>query len=172
MKRLITTYIISVLLVSGCSSSKDASPKFHQPHYLDTEIKDLTQELIAEQRMLARVASAKLEATESAEQRKARISRSKEIPIGFDKRVPLDITNDIETTLRAIAAVVGWGAERVYVLGNPPATPIIVKVSLEKYEPIYNAIEQIDAQIGGIVDIRIDPNFETIVLKYNANTGS
>lgn len=170
---MIIRNIALVVMLSGCTSQVTNKQQIiSQPHYLDVEVKDLAQELIHEQRLLARVRNAKLTAIETKEQRKARISRTKQIPIGFDKKVSLSMVNELSVVLRGISAVVGWGAESVYEIGRKPASPVIVRINIKPTEPIYNAIEQIDSQIGGIVSIRIDPNFETIIIKYNTETGS
>lgn len=169
---MIIRNILLVLMISGCSSkSIHQQQTIKQPHYLDVEVKDLTQELIHEQRLLARVRNAKLTALESKENREARISRSKQIPVGFDKKVSLNMVNELSVVLRGISAVVGWGAKNVHEIGRKPAAPVIVRVNVKPTEPIYNAIEQIDSQVGGIVSVRIDPNFETIIIKYKTETG-
>lgn len=164
--------MIAICTSTACSTTDKinttAPDPAKTPHYLDSEIRELSATLIDEQRKLARIRQSKLDALLTDEDRKRQQSMNSQIIAGFDKRVDLwELENDIETVLRGIAALVGWGADRVYPMGIRPANGLLVKVRL-KNEMIHNALDQIDVQVGTMVDIRIDPNFETIILSYKS----
>ena len=69
--------------------------------------------------------------------------------------------------MQAIAVNLGWDANRVYEVGHKPAMGVPVEIRLRQ-EPISLALEQLEVQVGHFVDIRIDPNFKSILITYQA----
>ncbi|MBF4437169.1 hypothetical protein ERJ77_22330, partial [Vibrio anguillarum] len=74
---------------------------------------------------------------------------------------------DVKIVLEGVAALLGWNANDVYEVGRKPAQGVPVNIDI-KQEPLMVALEQIKADSGHIADIRIDPNFKSILIEYKS----
>ncbi|MCC2524955.1 MULTISPECIES: DotD/TraH family lipoprotein [Vibrio] len=158
--------IVSCMILSACSSTSKvnhtAPPPDEKPHIIDQELRSKTQELLEEVRALALIRQAKAKGKSQTSQDKISAGFS-----GLDKRINFDCSCDLKVNMQALAVNLGWDANRVYEVGHKPAMGVPVEIKLRQ-EPISLALEQLEVQVGHFVDIRIDPNFKSILITYQA----
>lgn len=161
---------LTTLTIVGCSnvqSVNGTAPSTNStPHYIDTEISELSKELIDEQRKLALIRKTKYEATKP---KTTATLPSTVIFSGLEVKRSFSCYCDVKVTLEALSALLGWDVANVYEVGHKPANGLPVNVNI-KNQPLALMIEQLEAQIGNVADVRIDPNFESILIEYKILT--
>ena len=161
-------FILSCLVsltacVQKVATNPTAPAPSNKPNMIDTEIEDLSRQLIDEQRKLANIRQAKLDA--SFAQNKQPSSKLSKKFSGLDINRNFQCNCDIKTAMQAIAATLNWDVNKVLEIGRKPAQGVPVQIHL-KDQPLIVALEQIDIQTGHFTDIRIDPAFQTILITY------
>ncbi len=168
--RILAAFTLTLAL-SGCSSksvNNNAPAASELPHYVDTEIQDLARQYLDEQRHLANVRSAKQNALANSSQPVP--SPNGAIFSGLEtKRTILCEGCDIKVVSQAIAVLLGWDINSVYETGRKPALGVPVTIDLDN-QPLRIALEQIKADAGHVMDLRIDPNFKSMLIEYKTIT--
>ncbi len=165
--------IMCALLCSCAQTNKintTAPPPDQQPNLIDQELRANSQQLIDEIRSLADLRRTKQETMFAANKKASQKISSKFS--GLDKNIgKFDCNCDLKVAMQAVAVNLNWDMNSVYEIGRKPATGVPVEVKLRQ-QPLALALEQIDVQVGHFVDIRIDPNFQTILLSYKVLSNS
>ncbi len=163
-----TLFVLAIgMVITGCSNRITSNaPEQHQtPHYLDEEIKDLSIQLIDEQRRLANIRQANQQKKQHAQIAQSSAPESA-IFAGLETKRTIECQGcDIKVVAQAIAVLLGWDVNSVYELNRKPAQGVPVTIKLEN-EPLRRALEQIKHQAGHMMDLRIDPNFKSMVIEY------
>lgn len=161
---------VAAISIVGCSNvervNATAPSTNSTPHYIDSEISELSKELIDEQRQLALLRKTKYESTKPVES--ATLPNSV-IFSGLEVKRNFDCYCDARIALEALSALLGWNVENVYEVGHKPANGVPVNINI-KNQPLALMIEQLEAEIGHLADVRIDPNFESILIEYKTLT--
>lgn len=157
-----------ILTTLGCSTksvNSNAPLPSNKPHYIDTEIEQLAKQLIDEKRKLANIREAKLKATTSPQTNRAKVPQSA-IFSGLETKRTLKCEGcDLKVALQSIAVLLGWDINSVYEVGRKPAQGVPVSIELNN-EPLRIALQQIKMDAGHIMDLRIDPNFKSMLIEY------
>lgn len=164
--RIIVTLVFSGVLCACAPKvvTNDTAPPSNQPpNLIDTELKDLSRQLIDEHRKLANIRQTKQDSVFSKQQDTSRKARQKFSGLETNRNVRCQC--DIKTAMQAIAVNLNWDINKVLEIGHKPANGVPVQLRLDD-QPLSLALEQIDIQTGHFIDIRIDPNFETILITY------
>lgn len=161
---------LAMITIVGCSNVQSvngtAPSTTSTPHYIDAEISELSKELIDEQRKLALIRKAKYEATKP---KSTPTLPSSVLFSGLEVKRTFSCYCDVKITLEALSVLLGWNVENVYEIGHKPANGLPVNVHIED-QPLALMIEQLEAQIGNVADVRIDPNYESILIEYKILT--
>lgn len=166
-----TVALISI--VTGCSTqiqdqemNVTAPPAEKQPNLIDEEMKNKSQKLIEEWKKLANLRQVKQETALRADKKvSAQINKKFS---GLETEVSyFNCHCDLKTAMQSVATLLDWDMDKVFEVGMKPAQGVPVEVTL-KEQPLTFALEQIDVQVGHFVDIRLDPNFKTILITYRA----
>lgn len=161
----------TLVLLVGCANRttiNDTAPSAQasQPHFIDQEINTLAKQLIDETRNLANIRQAKLDATSTTATAKGAQPPKGAVFSGLDKVVTFQCEGcDVKVVLQGVAALLNWNIDDVYEYGRKPSHGTLVSARLNN-EPVVNILHQLDADIGHLASIRIDPNFKTILIKY------
>ncbi len=161
----LTTFLIAL---TGCSSTASVQPKVEEVSVEERVFGNLepyAQELLDELRLLAKTRSALAQASKGAEMRRQERMLSTYVIPGFDKRVDWSCGCEIETAMKGIAEIVGYGYQRVFTYGQKPPGGVWVDIQLND-DPIQDALRIIDAEKGAQVEIVVDNKLKTIVIKY------
>lgn len=162
---------MTLALIVGCTTqtnTNDTAPSAlaSQPHFIDQEINNLAKQLIDETRNLANIRQAKLDATSDRPAQRGVQPPKGAIFSGLDKVVSFQCEGcDVKVVLQGIAALLNWNIDDVYEYGRKPSHGTLVSARLDN-EPVANILHQLDADVGHLASIRIDPNFKTILIKY------
>ncbi|ELP5729326.1 DotD/TraH family lipoprotein [Vibrio vulnificus] len=162
---------VTLALIVGCTTqtnTNDTAPSAQaaQPHFIDQEINTLAKQLIDETRNLANIRQAKLDATSPPLAPRGTLPPKGAIFSGLDKVVTFQCEGcDVKVVLQGVAALLNWNIDDVYEYGRKPSHGTLVSARLNN-EPVVNILQQLDADIGHLASIRIDPNFKTILIKY------
>ncbi|CCO46809.1 putative Lipoprotein [Vibrio nigripulchritudo SOn1] len=160
--------MIMCALLSSCAqttkTNTGAPAPDQKPNLIDQELRSNSQQLLDEIRSLADLRRNSQESM-IANTGNGRNKISAKFS-GLDKNIgKFDCNCDLKVALQAIAVNLNWEMNRVYEVGRKPAMGVPVEVKLRE-QPLALALEQIDVQVGHFVDIRIDPNFKTILISY------
>lgn len=161
--------VVLGIIIGGCSSTKVINPTAPkvEPHYIDTEVEHLSKLLIDEQRHLANIREQKQKSAENPVAHNA-TSLNGAIMSGLETKRSLECQGcDVKIVLQAVAGLLGWPPENVYEIGRKPAQGLPTNINLRN-EPLIRVLEQVKVDTGHAVDIRIDPNFKTILIEYRA----
>lgn len=152
----------------GCTTksvNSNAPEPSRKPHYIDIEIERLAKQLIDEKRKLADIREAKLQAKATPTNRPPKIPQSA-IFSGLETQRTLKCEGcDLKVALQSIAVLLGWDVNSVYEVGRKPAQGVPVTIELNN-EPLRIALQQIKMDAGHIMNLRIDPNFKSMLIEY------
>ncbi len=165
-KQVFITGLLALTL-TGCATKVPTSDADvpQRPHYIDEEISDLANQHIDEQRRLANIRQAKQLAQTQGTTAKVP-TPSTAIFAGLETKRTMKCEGcDLKVAAQAIAVLLGWDANSVYELNRKPAQGVPVTINLNN-EPLRRALEQIKVDAGHIMDLRIDPNFKSMVIEY------
>lgn len=157
------------VIITGCSSTEVINPTAPkvEPHYIDTEVANLSKQLIDEQRHLANIREQKQKSLQSPSKQNVALP-SGAIMSGLETKRTLQCQGcDVKVVLEAVAGLLGWEPSNVYEIGRKPAQGLPTNINIRN-EPLMRVLEQIKVDTGHAADIRIDPNFKTILIEYRA----
>ncbi|EHD1698116.1 hypothetical protein JR728_003745 [Vibrio vulnificus] len=161
--------IAIICIITGCVSTvdvnKNAPPAGSKPNLIDAELKAKTTELIDAQNRLVNARKIKLDSLKNDASTESQVMSKKFS--GLDTIRDINCQCDLKTAMQVIAINLNWDMNKVFELGRKPAQGVPVTIR-QKGLPLAMAIESIDRQVGHFVDIRIDPNYETILIEYKA----
>ncbi|MEI8659200.1 DotD/TraH family lipoprotein [Vibrio sp. Hal054] len=162
--------LVSALSLVGCANKNEVAinqtapdAEHSRPTMIDQEIVSLSRQLIDETRKLANQRQLKLDST-FQEQKKVSSTKYKTFS-GLEVKRDFDCDCDIKTALQSLAINLNWDMDSVYEIGRKPAQGVPVEIHF-KNMPMSTMLEMLDVQVGSFVDIRLDPNFETILISY------
>lgn len=161
----------AVIFVNGCA---DKTVNAHAPiagttpHYLDAELSELARELVDEQRKLASIrqlANSPQMNQQASTNSRAAIPKNA-IFAGLETKRSVTCHGcDVKVVAQTIAVILGWDVNSVYEVGRKPPLGVPVNLNL-KNQPLRIALEQIKTDAGHIMDLRIDPNFKSMLIEY------
>ncbi|MCG9579874.1 hypothetical protein L1D14_27095 [Vibrio tubiashii] len=163
-------FIFLIIGLSGCGTTPKtnatAPPPDHQPNLIDVELKEKTQDLLEEWKRLANIRQAKNDSLYNKDKQVSAQLNKKfsglEANVGY-----FNCRCDLKVAMQGIATILDWDMEKVFETGLKPAQGVPVAVRLDD-QPLTLALEQVDIQVGHFADIRIDPNFKTILITYRS----
>lgn len=160
---------LALLDITGCSTNdyvdhSDEEIKREVPLAFSS-IEHLSIELLDEVRLLAKTRSAKAIVSKPIEQREAEIALSTYTYDGFDQNTSFICDCEVTTIIESVAERVGYGKERVFVYGTKPPGGVMVNVDIQN-KPLQSILNIIDASKGSHVDIAVNPDIRTIVIRY------
>lgn len=155
--------------MAGCVQKREVNPTARQvePHYIDKQVENLAKELIDEQRTLANIREAKAKAKSNPTSRNM-ATPSGAIMAGLETpRTMQCFECDVKIVLEAVATLLGWDPASVYEIGRKPAQGVTTTIDINN-EPLMRVLEQIKVDTGHAADIRVDPNFKSILIEYKS----
>lgn len=161
--------VVLGVIMGGCANTEVINPTAPkvEPHYIDTEVANLSKQLIDEQRHLANIREAKQKSQENPSKHNVALP-SGAIMSGLETKRTLQCQGcDVKIVLEAVAGLLGWNTQNVYEIGRKPAQGLPTNINIRN-EPLMRVLEQIKADTGHAADIRIDPNFKTILIEYRS----
>ncbi|WP_281188470.1 DotD/TraH family lipoprotein [Vibrio harveyi] len=161
--------IASICILAGCASTvdvnKNAPAPDTKPNLIDTELQSLTTELIDAHNRLVSTRQLKEQSLVTKNEAQSKLMQTKFS--GLDVVRDFDCQCDLKTAMQALAINLNWDMDKVLELGRKPAQGVPVTIK-QKNKPLSLVLESVDRQVGHFVDIRVDPNYETILIQYVA----
>ncbi|MDN3661077.1 DotD/TraH family lipoprotein [Vibrio agarivorans] len=153
--------------ITACSSSvainETAPPSNQQRNLIDVELESFTQDLIDANNRLVSARKTKVDLQYEQHSKKLKPTKFSGLDINRD----FDCTCDLKTALQVLSIQLGWDMNKVLEIGRKPAQGVPVSVQ-QRNQPLSLVLESLDMQVGHYVDIRIDPNFESILIEYKS----
>lgn len=165
--RKIVIGITTTCILAGCSNqlkvNENAPSPSSKPNLIDAELKSFSQQLIDANNRLVNARNAKIRSIEMRNHENDKLMATKFS--GLDVKRDFDCRCDLLTAMQALAINLNWDMNKVLEVGRKPAQGVPVDVSINN-QPLALILEQVDMQVGHFADIRIDPNFESILIEY------
>lgn len=162
MKTRFIAITLSLAVLAGCAAKQPTKPAMTETDPAVVAINDAAMRVAraAEQAALAQsVANKRNGVTEEYQ-----IDLSK-VPAEMREPILLEggFHGELETFLKSLAAAVGW-SEPV-VLGNRPATPLMVTFTEQRRPPVL-WVADAGYQAGAMADVGINSSLKQIVVRY------
>lgn len=160
-----TISMLSMLVigVSGCMTSptKEVKPQFSdEPLYALDSVAIQTSRNI---QTLADIKTAQLHKASNDEQWRSFMFNLQAIPPQLAKKESFNFVGQVQDAVKGIAGLADY---RFYVVGNPPAQPLMVSVD-SKDQSLMDSLRDVNAQIGDKADITLSPDSKIITLTFN-----
>lgn len=162
------TVIVLALLCSGCSmtSEKQKEVLLIQPEDDAFKvIERISVEARDELRLLAKYQESLAMKSLTKEQHEQKFFQSTYIPEGFEQVVNINITDNALKVAEAIATLAGYG-DGFEVIGVPLAKIPPVTINIVN-KPLNEALKELGAQTGDVIDIEVYPSAKVMYFKYN-----
>jgi hypothetical protein len=159
-KSFVGSVVLSMSLLSGCAMTSVKHKPSNEPLFSLETVSVQTSQNMKE---LTQMKTSALRKSKTESAWRDFMFNLQSIPPNFSKK---ETFNFVGTVQKALEGVADLSKYKLYVVGNPPAQPLLVSISANN-ESLISVLRDINSQIGSKADIQLAPNARLIKLTFN-----